>query len=110
MSGYVEVMVRGNSRAFLAAGQIAGILTAAGSTANTVATPEEPFAILMNSGETLHGVYGISPNRLMLYVEGVKAILRKTGRIVVVAYLDKQSEFEAQIAELFAGMDHGEAG
>lgn len=67
------------------------------------------MSILLNSGETLEGVYGLSPNRLMLYVEGVKAVLRRSGRVIVVAYLDKAEEFETMIAEAM-GDRHAEAG
>lgn len=102
MSGYVEVMVQGNCRAFISAGQIAGILSPPGADGQTVATPDTPLALIMNSGETLQGVYGISPNRLILNTEGVKALARKSGRIVMVAYLDSQEAFEAELQALFA--------
>lgn len=106
MSGYIEVMIRGNCRAYLKVDQIAGVLTASGATAETLATSEAPMSILLNSGETLEGVYGLTPNRLMLYVEGVKAVLRHSGRVIAVAYLDKAEEFEGLIAQAM-GDRHG---
>lgn len=58
------------------------------------------MSLLMRSGDTLEGVYGISPNRLMVHMAGVKMILREEGRLCVVGYADSRVELEDQIAHL----------
>lgn len=103
MSAYIEVMVAGNCRALIEAAHIKGVLASPGARSDDLSTVESPMTLLMASGETLPGVYGISPDRLILYIAGVRALLRRTGRAVAVVYLDKAEEFEAELAHLIVG-------
>lgn len=102
MSAYIEVMVEGGCRAYLSASSFVGVLTMGGSP-DEPASPERPLAIIMSSGETIQGVYGVSPNRIIFWVEGAKALAKATHRPMVVAYLDKIAEFESQVLQLFTG-------
>lgn len=97
MSAYIEVIVQGNCRAFLEANSIVGVLMSPACTGASIATTEQPLALIMRSGETLQGVYGISAERILLYAAGAKLLMREEGRLVVVAYLDQHAEFEAKI-------------
>ena len=99
MSAFIEVMVVGGGRAFLEASSIMGIITAPGQLGDGLASPEQPMSLILRGGEVLPGVYGISPNRLILNMAGEKMILRQKGRLSVVAYIDQQADLEAQIAE-----------
>lgn len=103
MSAWVEVMVAENGRALLEATHIKGVLAFPGTGTDKMATPGEPITLIMASGETLPGVYGVSPDRLLLHIAGVKAILRSSGRLVVVAYLDSIPELEVQIGQALSG-------
>lgn len=97
MSAYLEVMVAGNCRAFLEANSIVGVLMPPSCTGSSVATADQPMSLVMRSGEVLEGVYGISAERLLLYAAGAKMLMREEGRLLVVAYLDQHSDFEAKI-------------
>lgn len=99
MSAFVEVMIKGDARAYLEASSIMGIITSPGQAGDGLATPEAPISLILRGGEVLEGVYGISPNRLILNMAGVRMIQRQKGRICVVASLDQQDALEAQIAE-----------
>lgn len=102
-SGYVELLAKGNSRVYLKASHIVGVATSSGCSGNTMATVEEPITVILSGGEVLEGVYGVSPNRLLLYSEGVQEIVRRTGRLLQVAYIDKREELEHDIAALLPG-------
>jgi hypothetical protein len=97
VSAYLEVMIEGNCRAYLKADSLMGIITSPGASGDTVATPDEPLSLIL-SGNTLPGVYGISPNRLMVHAAGAKMLLREEGKLAVVAYLDSHQDFENRIA------------
>lgn len=97
MSGYVEVMIEGNCRALIKESTIAGVILSPGMSSRDMATVEKPMSIMLPSGSTLAGVYGISAERLLVYAEGTKMILRKTGRPMICAYLDHAEKFEADL-------------
>lgn len=103
MSGFVEVMITGDCRAFLEASSIVGILTASGCSSDTPATSETPMSLIMRGGDTLPGVYGVSPTRLLVHIAGVKLLMRDRKRFSVVAYLDRLVEFETEIEEALFG-------
>lgn len=98
MTAWVEVLIKGNVRAYIDSSAVAAILTSPSQTSDFQATADEPMSLVMRGGDVLEGIYGISPDRLMLNLAGVKMIERADGRIVVVAYLDQQADLEAQIA------------
>lgn len=97
MSAYVEVMVVGGARAYLDAGAIMGIITHTGLGGSDMATADQPMTVILRSGDTISGVHGISPNRLLLNATGAREIVRKEGRLLLVAYLENQGELESRI-------------
>lgn len=97
MSGYIEVMITGNRRAFVEAGSICGVITSTGMAPDTLATPEESISIIMRGGDTLAGVYGVSAMKLIAHVEGMKMVMKDSKAFCVVAFLDKIADFEADI-------------
>lgn len=107
MSGYVEVMIRGDCRAFLDASAVAGVITSKGCSGDTPGTADSPLSLIMRGGDILEGVYGVSPNRLLVHLAGVKLLLREQGRFCVVAYMDDIENFESQINDLIARRSNG---
>lgn len=105
MSGYIEVMVTGNGRAFLEAGSVCGFLTSPGMASDTPATPEKPISVIMRGGDTLPGVYGVSAMKLMMRVEGVKLLMKERKRFCVVAFLDRIGDFEADLDAVLANRE-----
>jgi hypothetical protein len=101
--GYVELLAKGNSRVYIKASHIIGVLTAQGCTGETQATSDKPLTVILSGGESLEGVYGVSPNRLLLHSEGVQEVVRRTGSMIKIAYIDKHEELESQIARLLDG-------
>ena len=97
MSAYIEVLIQGNCRAYLDAGSIMGVMTSPDCSGETPATVESPMTLIMRSGDTIPGVYGLSPNRLLLHAAGVRHIVRTQGRLLMVAYVDAQGDLEAAI-------------
>jgi hypothetical protein len=102
VSGYIELMIQGNCRAYVAASNIAGIISSPDMPADSMATADKPMSILLTNGSTIPGVYGVSPNRLLVHVEGAKLLIRKTGRLMLVAYIDLIDKFEEDIAAMMA--------
>lgn len=109
MSGYIELMITGNCRAYVEAGNIAGVLTSPDMLADKPATVEKPMSVLLRSGGTIPGVFGVSPNRLLIHIEGAKMLVRQQGRFVVVAYVDHIDKFEEEIQAFIdnGGRGHG---
>ena len=104
MSAFVEVMVVGGARAYLDAASIMGIVTSNGQAGADMATADQPMTVILRSGDTIAGVHGISPNRLLLNATGARMIVRRENRLLLVAYLENQPELEAMIDQyLHAG-------
>lgn len=100
MSAYVEVLIKDDVRAYIDAASIMGVITSPGATGETAATPETPMSLIMRSGDTIPGVYGLSPTRLLLHAAGARAIVRNQGRLMMIAYIHAQGELEDMIHHL----------
>lgn len=107
MSGYVEVNVVGGCRAFICASDFAGVITPSGVNGSDMASTENPITILMKSGSVVEGIHGISPNRLIVYMEGVKLLLKRSSRDMMVCYIDARDEFEADLHLAVSGDEDG---
>lgn len=105
MSGYIEVMVTGGCRAYIEAASVSGVITAKGADGSVPATAEATMSILLRSGEVLAGVYGVSPNRLLIHVDGVKLLAKRRVGYPVVAFLDSIEAFEANVEEAVAAYE-----
>ena len=103
MSAFIEVMIIGDRRAYIEASSVMGIITSPGMAGDGLASPDAPISLIMRGGDVLEGVYGVSPNRLILNMAGVRHLQRKDGRLCVVAYIDKQDDLDAQLAEILHG-------
>lgn len=108
MSGYVEVYVKPDRRAFIEAGSVAGIIMPKGASGDFNATDDESLTVILKGGETLPGVFGISADELVFRCDGVREILRKTERLTAVIYLDRRDEFYAELAQVMESR-HGRA-
>lgn len=98
MSAYLEVLIKGDCRAYIEAGAIMGVINSPGCAADQMATSDTPLTLIMRSGDTISDVYGRSANRLLVHAAGAKMLLREEGRLCLVVYLDKLEEFEASIS------------
>lgn len=97
MSGYIEVMVAGDCRAFIEAGSICGVISPSGMGADMMATPDQTISIILRGGDTIPGVYGVSVMKIIAHVEGMKLVMKDSKKFCCVAFLDKITEFEAEI-------------
>lgn len=93
MSAWVEVFLKGDHRAVIAADSVVGVICAKGSDTDAIATPEAPLTLVLRGGETMPPVYGISAADLLVRLAGAKIIQRSTARPATVAYADRMDQF-----------------
>lgn len=98
MSAFIEVRIKGDARALIEAGSIAGIITSAKGRLDVIATPESPLAIILRGGETLE-VYGESAAMIIARATQIRKYVREAGLDIKADLLDHQDP------ELYGGAD-----
>jgi hypothetical protein len=88
VSAYIEVRIKGDRRAFIEAGSIAGIVTSDTGRVDTVATAEKPIALILRGGETLE-VYGESPAVILARCTRIRAFVKHFGLPLRADLLDR---------------------
>lgn len=87
MSALIELRIKGDARAFLEAGMIAGFITPPSGRAETVGTHESPIRLILRGGETLD-VYGESVAQILLRAAMVRKDVRERGLDIKCDMLD----------------------
>lgn len=99
MSAWVEVYLKGDHRAVIAADSVVGVICAKGSDTDAVATPDAPLTLVLRGGETMPPIYGVSAADLLVRLAGAKIIQKRTLRPATVAYVDRMEQFWAALAQ-----------
>lgn len=87
MTALIELRVVPDSRAFIEAGAIAGLITSSGGRADTVGTPDKPVRLIIRGGQTLD-VYGESVAQILLRAAIVRQEVREKGLDIKCDMLD----------------------
>lgn len=112
MSGYIEVEVVGDHKAYIEAGSIVGVIHSQGLGRDDPATPDFPLTVILRGGDSLENVYGISPAMLILYATGCRWALRFNKRkFGMLLAIDARGDFENTLMTLQQQMEleHGRA-
>lgn len=91
MSGYIEVQVKGNRRAYIEAGSIAGIITSPGLGLADVGHIGAPVSVILRAGETIE-VIGMSAGLLLVKAKMVRKRVRDEGADILIEYLEAVDE------------------
>lgn len=101
MSAWVEVHVKGNRRAYVQAGAVVGVLMPAGADGDTEPTDGDPLTVILQGGETLPNVFGLSADELLRRCDGARTILRMHSMesLIVRSEPERLAAFQALFAE-----------
>lgn len=91
MSAYIEVQVKGNRRAYIEAGSIAGIITSPGMGLADVGQIGAPVSVILRAGETIE-VIGMSAGLLLVKAKLVRKRVRDEGLDIAIDYLGEPDE------------------
>lgn len=98
MSAFIELNMLGDHRVYVEASSIKGIISSVGMDSSAMATPDCPMNIVLQGGDLLEGIYGVSPWKLVLYVAGARKVLQLSKtKIAMLITIDNRSEFENEI-------------
>lgn len=98
MPGYVELHAVGNCRVYLGSSDFAGLMTPDGLGSTDRATADTPISVILKSGSTIDGIHGISPAKLLVYMEGVRLVTKHTGRPLYIVFIDERESFERDLS------------
>lgn len=95
MSGYVEVLAKGDQRILIEAGSIVGVVLPSGATYDAMIKPDSAMTVILRSGSYVEGVYGLSAAKLLLYCALVRWVMRHDKkRVALVVTIEGRGEFE----------------
>lgn len=90
MSAWVEVHVKGNRRAYIQASAVVGVVMEKGAAGDQIASENGGLTLILQGGETLPDVIGLSADDVILRCDGARTILRRAGMESVVCRLDEK--------------------
>ena len=105
MPGYVELHAVGNCRIYLGASDFAGLMTPDGLGSTDKATADSTISVILKSGATIDGIHGISPAKLLVYLEGVRVVTKALNRPLYIVFIDERDSFERDLQAAMAS--HG---
>lgn len=78
MTGFIEVRIKGDARAIIEAGSIAGVITNENGRIDRAGSPDKPISIILRGGETIE-VYGETPAEVIVRAVAIKKEVRDRG-------------------------------
>lgn len=86
MTAFLELKLKGNARAYIEAGSIAGIVTGVNMDCFTISSEKAPLALILRGGETLQ-VVEISAGLILSRAILARKRVRDEGLLAFVDYL-----------------------